>query len=106
MLIGALAAGACLTCVQAAEPDRTAVSLNSGQRSRIWNALRRPAVRTQISAGPKIGETIPNTMNMLPFARRLTQEIPAIGSFRYVLVHDEVLIVDPATNTVVDIISQ
>ena len=43
-------------------------------------------------------------MNVLRFNRHLRHKIPTIGSYRYGLLHGEVLIVDPATKQIISII--
>jgi hypothetical protein len=56
-------------------------SLTAAQGSKIWRALRE-------------------------HDRSLRETIPAIRLYRYALVHDQVLIVDPGTKKIVSIIGQ
>jgi hypothetical protein len=55
-------------------------------------------------AGVSVGQAVPDTMNLLPFDHSLRKKIPAIRIYRYGLLHDEVLIVDPGTKKIVFII--
>lgn len=82
------------------------LSLTHAQRSAIWRALGRPAGKTQEPAGLHVGETVPDTMNVLSFEHSLRQKIRAIRHYRYVLLHDQVLIVDPATKKIIAIVER
>jgi hypothetical protein len=80
------------------------LSLSAAQQSEIWRAFGTQARKTQEPTGLNVGEAVPDTMNVLRFNRRLRQKIPAIGFYRYALLHGQVLIVDPATKQIVSII--
>ena len=80
------------------------LSLSAAQQSEIWRALGTQARKTQEPAGLNVGEAVPDTMNVLRFSRRLRQKIPAIGPYRYTLLHGQVLIVDPTTKQIISII--
>jgi hypothetical protein len=80
------------------------LSLSAAQQSEIWRALGTQARKTQEPAGLNVGEAAPDTMNVLRFSRRLRQKIPAIGPYRYTLLHSQVLIVDPKTKQIISII--
>jgi hypothetical protein len=107
LLIGLIAATAwlltALTQPSGAE-EKHNLALTQAQQSEIWRALGTSARRTQEPAGLNVGEAVPATMNVLPFSRHLRQKIRAIGSYRYTLLHSQVLIVDPATKQIVSII--
>jgi hypothetical protein len=86
--------------------ERRALSLTAAQRSEIWRALRRRAGKTQEPAGLNVGEIVPATFNLQLFGHRLRGRIPAIRLYRYALLHDQVLIVDPGTKEIVAIVGQ
>ena len=48
-----------------------------------------------------VGDRVPATVQLSAFPERVVREVPAFGSYRYMVVNDRVLPVDPATNTVV-----
>jgi hypothetical protein len=107
LVIGLIAATA-WPLVALAQPsaagEKHNLSLTQAQQSEIWRALGKSAGKTQLPAGLNVGEAVPDTMNVLHFNRRLQQKIRAIGSYRYALLHSQVLIVDPATKQIVSII--
>jgi hypothetical protein len=82
------------------------LSLTHAQRSEIWHALRTRAGKTQEPAGLNVGEAVPDTMNMLSFEHNLRKKIRAIRPYRYALLHDRVLIVDPATKKIIAIVGR
>jgi hypothetical protein len=86
--------------------DRPALSLSAAQRSEIWRALGKRAGKTQEPAGLNVGEVVPDTYNLRLFGHRLRKRIPAIRHYRYALLHDQVLIVDPLTMKIVFIVGQ
>jgi hypothetical protein len=80
------------------------LSLTKAQQSEIWRALRKQAGKTQEPAGLNVGEVIPDTMNLLPFDHHLRRKLRAIRPYRYSLLHDRVLVVDPETKKIILII--
>jgi hypothetical protein len=106
-LVGAMTAWPFTAPVRASGArDWLEPALTATQGSKIWRALRKHAGRTQEPAGLKIGEVVPDTMNLLSFDHSLRKAIPAIRPYRYTLVHDQVLVVDPETKKIVSIIGQ
>jgi hypothetical protein len=82
------------------------LSLSSAQRSEIWHALGKRASKTQEPAGLNVGEAVPNTQHVLSFEHSLRKKIPAVRHYRYTLLHDQVLIVDPETKKIVAIVGR
>jgi hypothetical protein len=106
-LVGAMTAWPFTAPVRASGTgDLLEPSLTAAQGSKIWRALREHARRTQEPAGLNIGEVVPDTMNLLSFDHSLRKTIPGIRPYRYTLVHEQVLIVDPGTKKIVSIIGQ
>jgi hypothetical protein len=89
----------------AAKPRHHRLSLTSEQRADIWRHLHKRANEAQIPAGLNVGEVVPETMRMLSFSRNLRRKVPGLHSYRYVLVHGQVLIVRPKSKKIVAIIS-
>jgi len=59
-----------------------------------------------VPAGLRVGEVVPDTMRLLPFARKLRNRVPAIGSYSYGLLQGQVLIIDPRAKKIVSIVSK
>jgi hypothetical protein len=88
-----------------AAPAQSALRLTSAGRAAIWKSLGKDATDTQLAAGLKVGEKIPDPMNVLPFTARV-RKIPAIKPYSYALVNGQVLIVDAQTRKIVAIVSK
>jgi hypothetical protein len=95
-----------LLCFSAGVYAETALSLTSPEQARIWRSLGKEATKTSVPAGLHVGEVIPDTMRLLPFARKLRKRIPAIRSYSYALLQGQVLIIDPQAKKIVSIVSK
>jgi hypothetical protein len=82
------------------------LSLTHAQSSEIWRALGKRADKAQEPGGLHVGDAVPNTQNVLSFEHNLRKKIRAIRHYRYTLVHDQVLIVDPETKRIVAIVGR
>lgn len=95
-----------LLCCASAAQAQTAMHLTPSQRAEIWRSLGRRAVKTSEPAGLHVGEAVPDTMRVLPFARKLRSKVPAIRPYAYALLHGQVLIVERRAKTIVAIVSK
>jgi hypothetical protein len=85
---------------------QSAIHLTSAGRAAIWKSLGKDATDTQLAAGLKVGEKIPDPMNVLPFTARVRKKVPAIKPYSYALVNGQVLIVDAQSRKIVAIVSK
>lgn len=85
---------------------RRTPSLSAAQREAIWHDLSVQAGKAEVPSGLNVGEVVPDTMNLLRFARHLRKTVPAIRGYRYTLLKDEVLLVDPDSRKIVAIIGK
>jgi uncharacterized protein DUF1236 len=85
---------------------QSTLQLTSAGRAAIWKSLGKDATDTQLAAGLKVGEKIPDPMNVLPFTARVRKKVPAIKPYSYALVNGQVLIVDAQTRKIVAIVSK
>ncbi len=95
-----------LLCCSTSVYAQTELSLTSRQRSEIWRSLGKEATRTSVPAGLHVGETVPDTMRLLPFVHKLRKRVPAIRSYSYALLQGEVLIIDRQTKKIISIVSK
>jgi hypothetical protein len=54
----------------------------------------------------KVGETVPSSIKFQSLRTNLSSQILAVESYNYALLQSELLIVDPSTKNIVDIITQ
>ncbi len=104
VLAGLLLCGALIACSGAIA--QSAVHLTSAGRAAIWKSLGKDATDTQVAAGLKVGEKVPDPLNVLPFTARMRKKVPAIKPYAYALVNGQVLIVDAQTRKIVAIVSK
>ena len=85
---------------------RHTLSLTSTQRAQIWRSLGKDATRASEPAGLHVGEAVPDTTNLLSFARAIRKRDPAIRPYQYALSHGQVLMIDPGTRKIVAIVGE
>ena len=85
---------------------RQKVTIGTEQRTRISETIKTLNVRpvTNLSVRIAVGVVIPRRVRLLPLPPAIIEIVPELRSFRYVLVPGRILIVDPATFEIVEII--
>lgn len=68
--------------------------------------LKDPNVRKQTGAQTVIGEAQPQGVTTQPFPDEVLQKIPALRSYEFFVSYGEVIVVDPKSNKVADIVKQ
>jgi hypothetical protein len=62
---------------------------------------RERVVTTPTEVDYLVGDRIPATVQLSAFPERVVRDVPATGGYRYMVVNNRVLVIDPVTNTVV-----
>jgi hypothetical protein len=92
-----------------AEP-KPAPALNETQRQQVWQAVMEKATDAKLPEGfqPMVGATMPTqvTLPMHPLPGPLANEIPVLKEYYYAKLPDKVLLVDPVSRKVVEVIAQ
>jgi hypothetical protein len=85
---------------------RERVELSPAQRTTIYRSVTRERVRAAPPAGVQVtlGARVPRSIELYDIPTTIVEEVPTIGRYRYMVVNDEVVLVDPATSEVVEII--
>jgi len=85
--------------VVTAEP---VVQLTPVQRQRIYRTIRR---ERPLAAAPtieyRVGTRVPGTAKLYALPQQVAVEVPAIKTYKYMMVNDRVVLVDPVTSEVV-----
>ena len=80
--------------------------LSAEQRPKVWEALR--GEKTPRFTGAKfsmaVGEAVPKTVHLNRLPARVIEFAPQYRGYEYVLVGDEILIVDPRTHRIVAVV--
>lgn len=80
--------------------------LSSSQRTEFRSTLTRSGVRplTNVNFNIGVGTVIPRSITLNPLPAAIFSIVPAYRGFSYVLVRDEIIIVDPDTYEIIDVI--
>lgn len=81
------------------------VQLSPSQRVIIQrHVLREPRVMPRSRVELRVGAPVPPAVELHPLPDEVYVEVPAMRRYRYVYVENEVVLVDPETNEIVEII--
>lgn len=95
-----------VTTGAAATNDR--LNLTSAQRQEIWQSVSKQAAKETTPAGftAKVGEAVPSAVKLQALPSSLSSQVPAVKPYEYAMLQNQVLIVDPSSKKIVDIITQ
>jgi hypothetical protein len=84
------------------------VNLTSAQRHDLWQGLGKQAAKESTPAGftAKVGEVVPSSIKLQAVPATLGTQIPAVKSYDYAFLQSGLLIVDPSSKNIIDIITQ
>ena len=94
--------------IAAAAASSDHLNLSSNQRHEIWQSLSKQSAKENAPAGFKamVGETAPGSIKLQPLPGDVSSRVPAVKSYDYAMVQNQVLIVDPSSKRIVDIVTQ
>ena len=79
------------------------LTLTNSQREAIWQMLANQPNATGKSLN--IGQVVPSSVSLQPFATSVSDQVPAVKSYDYTMLNNQLLIVDPASKKVVAIVA-
>jgi len=78
------------------------LELSPVQRQTIYRTIRRAPVRAvEPTIEYRVGMRVPQAARLYEVPRDVAVEVPAIRSYKYMMVNDRVVLVDPATSEIV-----
>jgi Protein of unknown function (DUF1236) len=77
------------------------LQLTPAQRSTIYRTILRERAPPPAAKDVRIGARVPETTQLHAVPEAIAVEVPAIRPYSYMMVDNRVLLVDPATSTVV-----
>jgi len=87
-------------------PPAQGPALTAAQKAAIFSSVMLD--KSKINSGENfelsVGEPIPSTVELHPLPAGALAEAPAARPYRYALVADQVVLVDPATMRIIDVI--
>jgi hypothetical protein len=83
-------------------------SLTTAQQKLAWKDIERSATAQKQPADltPRVGATVPNDVALKPVPTRLARQVSSLKPYDYALLKHELLIVDPSSKKVVDVINR
>lgn len=103
---GALAAVLLAGTAGIAAAQTVVIDLTPDQRTTIFRSMTRERITVAPPADfrARVGVEVPSSVELLPVPD--TVEVPAIRRYRYTVIEDQVVLVDPSTRRVVEIIRE
>ena len=86
---------------QARREKSASLELNQGQSKIVLRLVRPDAPRANVNIGLALGAEIPQNVELLEFSLEITTEVSQLRDYRYVLVQDNMAIVNPSNRVVV-----
>jgi hypothetical protein len=84
------------------------VQLSAEQRTQIYQAVIKDRSHKAAPAGLsiRIGAKVPASVELYELPANVATQVPDVKGFKFVVAQNQVILVDPATNEVVEIIRQ
>lgn len=84
------------------------LSLTSAQRKSAWEDISRLAAKQKAPKGftAKVGKALPSTVATNPVPVSTANDVPKLRPYRYALLNNKLLIVNPKDKKVVEIITR
>jgi len=103
---GALVAAFLAGTAGIAAAQTAVIDLSPDQRTTIYRSMSREriAVAPPADFRARVGVEVPATVELYPVPE--TVEVPAIRRYRYTVIDNQVVLVDPGTHRVVEIIRE
>ena len=84
------------------------LALSSAQQKSIWKDISSHAATQSAPSGfnAAVGAAIPDGVNTYPLPRQAARDVPAVKPYRYAMLQDKVLIVNPSDRKIADIVTK
>jgi hypothetical protein len=77
------------------------LTLSPEQRTTVYRTIRQREVAPSAGVEVSIGARVPGTVELYDVPQSVAVEVPAVRSYKYMVVNNRVVLVDPATSTIV-----
>ena len=86
---------------------RERVELSPAQRTTIYRSVTRERVRSAPGGvDVRLGARVPEAVELEEIPSAVVADVPTVRRYRYMVINNEVVLVDPATSEIVEIIRQ
>ena len=83
------------------------MQINEQQRTQVktvFSKHREAAVRTNVNVNVRVGVAVPRSVQLVAIPEDVVVVVPQYRRYRYFVVSDQVVIVDPDTFVIIDVI--
>jgi len=91
-----------------AQPQTQAqLSLSADQKQAIWDSVgKNKGAKAPANFQASIGANVPAQVALRPLPGTLSKQVPDAKKYRYAKIDDQVVLVDPSTHKIIDVIKQ
>jgi hypothetical protein len=84
------------------------LNLTAAQQKEIWQGLSPQATKETAPGNfkPTLGAVAPSSIKLQPLPNKVSDEVPAVKPYDYAMLQNQVLIVEPSTRKIVDIVNR
>jgi Spy/CpxP family protein refolding chaperone len=83
------------------------IGLSADQKQAIWDSVgKNKGAKAPANFQASVGANVPAQIALRPLPSTLSKQVPDAKKYRYAKIADEVVLVDPSTHKVIDIIKQ
>jgi hypothetical protein len=95
------------TQISAPAQTQAQLSLSADQKQAIWDSVgKNKGAKAPANFQASVGASVPAQVTLRSLPSSLSKQVPDAKKYRYAKIADEVVLVDPSTHKVIDIIKQ
>lgn len=84
------------------------LALSGTQQKAIWKDVGRHAANQAAPSGfnAAVGTAVPSAVSTYPLPRQARRDVPAVRPYRYAMMQDKLLIVNPSDHKIADVVAR
>jgi Protein of unknown function (DUF1236) len=84
------------------------LALSATQQKEIWKDLSRHAANQTAPSGfnATVGAAIPSGISLYPLPRQAARDVPAVKPYRFAMLQDKIVIVNPSDKKIADVVAK
>lgn len=84
------------------------LTLSDAQQQSIWNDVSGHATKQNapLDFNAAVGTEIPSAINTYPLPRQAARDVPAVKPYRFAMLQNKVLIVNPSDKKIADVVAK
>ena len=84
------------------------LALSATQQKQVWKDLSRHAANQTAPSGfnATVGAAIPSGISLYPLPRQAARDVPAVKPYRFAMLQDKIVIVNPSDKKIADVVAK